>query len=314
MLQQTQVATVIPYYQRFLARFASLEALAAAPVEEVMALWSGLGYYARARNLHASARRIMAQHDGRFPAEVDAILALPGIGRSTAHAIAVHCFGARLPILDGNVKRVLCRSHAISGWPGLPAVERELWTLAATLLPAQAADTPAYIQAQMDLGATLCTRSRPDCERCPWQSLCLARQQERTRELPSARPKKALPRREQVVLLLSDGERWLMERRPPLGIWGGLLSLPELPTASAPEDYIRQQLGYTPGTLQALASEPHVFSHFHLTLQPLLARAEHLTQISEPGRHCWLTSEELATAALPAPIRRILGRVVKCEE
>ena len=279
-----------------------------------MALWSGLGYYARARNLHASARRIMAQHDGRFPAEVDAILALPGIGRSTAHAIAVHCFGARLPILDGNVKRVLCRSHAISGWPGLPAVERELWTLAATLLPAQAADTPAYIQAQMDLGATLCTRSRPDCERCPWQSLCLARQQERTRELPSARPKKALPRREQVVLLLSDGERWLMERRPPLGIWGGLLSLPELPTASAPEDYIRQQLGYTPGTLQALASEPHVFSHFHLTLQPLRMQVAPPTQLSEPGRYCWLSSAELATAALPAPIRRILERVARAEK
>lgn len=311
MLQQTQVATVIPYYQRFLARFASLDALAAAPVEEVMALWSGLGYYARARNLHASARRIMQEHAGRFPADVAAILALPGIGRSTAHAIAVHCFGARLPILDGNVKRILARSHAISGWPGQAAVEQQLWAIAHDLLPQQVADMPAHIQAQMDLGATLCTRSRPDCPRCPWQTLCLARRQGLVSELPTPRPQKTLPQRALRVLLLTDGQRWLLERRPPLGIWGGLLSLPELPPTVLPQLHAAEQLGCLTDEFSMLDIEPHSLSHFHLQLQPLLAQVRQLPRVAEPGRHVWLTTEELADAALPAPIRRIFQRLVQ---
>jgi len=303
MLQQTQVATVIPYYQRFLARFPDLAALAAAPVEEVMGLWSGLGYYARARNLHACAQAVMADHGGAFPRQPEAIAELPGIGRSTANAIAVFCFGARLPILDGNVKRVLCRHAGIEGWPGSPAVESQSWRYATSLLPGR--DVATYIQAQMDLGATICTRSKPKCESCPANEDCVARRDGRTAELPTPKPRKALPERETTMLVLVQEGRVLLVPRPPTGIWGGLLSLPEVDMAAdAGKEALR--LGCRIAVTRKLASVVHTFTHFRLTIHPLLCEATPPSIAAEPGSR-WLSAPELAQAPLPAPVRKLLA-------
>ncbi|CAB1367298.1 A/G-specific adenine glycosylase [Denitratisoma oestradiolicum] len=304
MLQQTQVATVIPYYQRFLARFPTLAELAAAPVEDVMALWSGLGYYARARNLHACARAVVVDHGGAFPHDPAAIAELPGIGRSTANAIAAFCFGARAPILDGNVKRVFARCFGIEGFPGTPAVEREMWHQAEALMPARQGGD--YIQAQMDLGATVCTRGRPRCEACPLAEICVARQAGRQAELPVAKPRKALPEREAIVLLLCHEGRVLLEQRPPSGIWGGLLSLPELPAGADPEEYAQQVFGCEAGDWEELPGLVHTFTHFRLHLTPLRTRVRLLAQTREGGAR-WLDFSQLDDAPLPAPIRRILA-------
>ena len=315
MLQQTQVASVIPYYRRFLDRYPTLPDLAAAPVDAVMELWSGLGYYARARNLHRCAQVVMSEHGGAFPRNADVIATLPGIGRSTANAIAVFCFGARVPILDGNVKRVLCRAYGIEGFPGTPTVEKALWALAAELLPAQADAGGDYIQAQMDLGATVCTRAKPDCPACPLAARCVARRDGRTAALPAARPRKALPQRSVSVLLLRDAAsdtddgRWLFERRPPSGIWGGLLSLPEIGAQDDPRQAARA-LGCAVERLTPLAPLRHSFTHFQLTLHPLQGEARALPHAAEGSRLCWLTRDELATAALPTPIRRIIAQAL----
>jgi A/G-specific adenine glycosylase len=303
MLQQTQVTTVIPYYQRFLARFPDLATLAGAPVDEVMAHWSGLGYYARARNLHACAQVVVAEHGGQFPHDPEAIARLPGIGRSTANAIAVFCFGARAAILDGNVKRLLCRHAGIEGWPGTPAVESQAWRHGSSLLPET--EVATYIQAQMDLGASICTRSRPKCELCPVADDCVALRDGRTAELPNARPKKRLAERKTTVLILRDGERVLLVPRPPTGIWGGLLSLPEVADAetAAAEAH---RLGCRIVAQQALAPASHTFTHFRLTMQPLLCEVRSLHTAAEPGAR-WLGREDLAQAALPAPIRKLLA-------
>ncbi len=303
MLQQTQVATVIPYYERFLARFPALADLAAAPVEDVMSLWSGLGYYARARNLHACARAVVARHGGEFPRDADAIAALPGIGRSTANAIAVFCFGTRVPILDGNVKRVLCRCFGVEGFPGAPAVDKRLWTLAESLLPETSADT--YIQAQMDLGATLCVRGKPRCGECPLAEICVAKREGRTAELPEPKPRRALPERETTFLLLTHADRVLLETRPAAGIWGGLMSLPELPEGVDAEAHARV-LGCRALKIEELPPLVHTFTHFRLTLRPLRIAAEPLPHAAEAGRR-WLRKEELAPAPLPAPIRKLLS-------
>ena len=304
MLQQTQVATVIPYYARFLARLPTLAALAAAPVEDVMSLWSGLGYYARARNLHACARTLMAVHGGAFPRDPAAIATLPGIGRSTANALAVFCFNACEPILDGNVKRVLCRCFGIDGFPGAPAVEKQLWRLAAELLPA--AEVGAYIQAQMDLGATVCTRSKPSCDACPLASQCLAWRDGRTGELPQAKSRRVPPERATTVLVLTDGQRTLLEARPPAGIWGGLWSLPELPAAAELNQYVAR-LGYRAKGVWELAPLVHAFTHFRLTIRPVLVTVEPAACVAESGQH-WLTALEMKSAPLPAPIRKLLRR------
>lgn len=302
MLQQTQVATVIPYYGRFLERFPTLADLAAAPVQEVMALWSGLGYYARARNLHQCAQAVVAEHGGAFPRDSAAIAALPGIGRSTANAIAVFCFGVQAPILDGNVKRVLCRWRGVEGFPGSPAVEKSLWQLAEALLPA--GDCGTYIQAQMDLGAGVCSRGRPRCSDCPLAEDCVARREDRVGELPAARPRKALPEREIVVLAIAADGRVLLEERPAAGIWGGLWSLPELP-ADADARGVLESRGWRVRECRPLPELVHVFTHFRLTLRPLLVVAEALPQAAEAGQH-WLSAEEIESAPLPAPIRKLL--------
>lgn len=303
MLQQTQVATVIPYYESFLARFPSLDSLAASPAAEVMTRWSGLGYYARARNLHRCAQTLAAQQGGRFPADPAAIAALPGIGPSTANAIAAVCFGARVPILDGNVKRVLCRCFCIEGFPGKPAVERELWRLAASLLPDD--EISIYHQAQMDLGATICTRGKPRCALCPLADDCLAQRQGRTAELPTARPGRLLPEKQVTLLILRQGDRVLLEERPPTGVWGGLWSLPELPAGREPEEFLLS-LGLDADGISALPARRHGFTHFRLEMRPLLCEVHAHPAVAEAGRR-WLRADELSDAPLPSPIRKLLA-------
>ena len=312
MLQQTRVPTVLRYYPRFIERFADLASLAAASEREVLALWSGLGYYARARHLHACARHLCQHHGGEFPRTAAALATLPGIGRSTAAAIAAFAFGERAAILDGNVKRILCRCFAVEGFPGEKTTEQRLWALAESLLPAPMDATPqamaAYTQAQMDLGATLCTRSRPDCPRCPLREECRARANNRVQELPAPRPKKTLPlRHAALVLVHSNDGRILLLERPATGIWGGLYSLPEcaaLPAALA----------------RALPTQPaarlqHSFTHFRLALEVFTLMLPQTAPLSLRGadghapQH-WLVPEELANAPLPAPIRRILATLV----
>ena len=301
MLQQTQVATVIPYFQRFLDRFPTIEALADASPDVVSALWAGLGYYARGRNLHRCARQIVAVNGGKFPESIAQLRALPGIGRSTAAAIAVFACGSRAAILDGNVKRVLCRHFGVKGFPGLAAVDRELWLLAERLLPQ--GDIEAYTQGLMDLGATVCTRSRPRCGNCPLAESCLAKGEGRQGELPMARPRERLPERRATFVLISDGQRLLLERRPPTGLWGGLLVPPEGEAAA-----VLARLGLVGKRLQPLAPVRHAFTHFRLTLDPIFCRVQPASGIGEPGL-TWVPLDDAATAGVPAPIRKLIERM-----
>jgi A/G-specific adenine glycosylase len=301
MLQQTQVATVIPYYQRFLARFPGIEALAAAPAEAVLEAWAGLGYYARARHLHHCARELVARYAGRFPREASRLAELPGIGRSTAAAIGVFAFGERAAILDGNVKRVLARHFGVEGFPGKAPVEKKLWQLAESLLPA--ARIEAYTQGLMDLGATVCTRADPACGACPLREGCVARRDGRQAGLPAARPARARPERQARVLVLTAGGRVLLERRPPAGIWGGLLALPEISEDAAA---FARRHGFRPLRTRELPALRHAFTHFRLTLLPCLCELDGAAkQAGEPGWE-WLAPDEIETAALPTPIRRLL--------
>ncbi len=313
MLQQTQVSTVIPYYLRFLDRFPGVDALAAAPLDDVLAAWSGLGYYSRARCLHRAARQVIEQHGGRFPDDFDAVLALPGVGRSTAGAICAFAFGQRHPILDGNVKRVLARHSGIEGWAGEPAVLAALWAESTARLPRAVAgghpDIGTYTQALMDLGAGPCARSRPRCGECPVSADCAAHVSGRTDAIPAPRPKREIPRRASVVWLLVDREHGvLLERRPPSGIWGGLWSLPESIDAQ-----VEARIRASDAALQALAPIEHAFTHFRLRIEPMLVRM-HLVngqdpavtaQAAEPGRR-WVAFGQLEAVALPAPVRTLL--------
>lgn len=311
MLQQTQVDTVIPYYGRFLARFPDVASLAAAPVEDVMALWSGLGYYARARNLHRAARTVMDTHGGVFPRTAAGLAALPGIGRSTAAAIAAFAHGERAAILDGNVKRVLCRIFGVDGYPGDKAVETRLWALADSLLPEH--DIERYTQAQMDLGATVCTRARPACARCPFHDDCVARREHRIAELPTPRPRKTVPQRSARYAVIMHEGAVLLERRPPAGIWGGLLALPEIPPeAEAPAAWSSARFGLAPSAAVPLAPLTHAFTHFVLTLQPVLMQIHTPPRALADGAALhWLALEARRDAALPAPVRRILDALAE---
>ena len=306
MLQQTQVTTVIAYYQRFLERFPTVDALAAAPLDAVLELWAGLGYYARARNLHRCAQAVVSEHGGRFPEVVDRLAALPGIGRSTAAAIAVFAFGARAAILDGNVKRVLARCFGVAGFPGASSVERELWALAEALLPSDGIE--AYTQGLMDLGATVCVRGTPDCTVCPMRRECVACREGRQAELPAPRPRKPLPTRETKMLLLTDGDAVLLEKRPPLGIWGGLLSLPEVDWGQGGVvDDVADRHGCRVLTSEALPPVPHVFTHFRLEMRILRCRVARQPLVVNSPAWVWLPLSAVAQAALPTPIRRVLS-------
>ncbi len=306
MLQQTQVATVIPYYQRFLASFPDVAALAAAPIEAVIEHWAGLGYYARARNLHRCAQQIVAVHAGKFPKTSEQLVELPGIGRSTAAAVAAFAFGQRAAILDGNVKRVLCRHFGIDGFPGAAPVDRALWQLAESLLPAS--DIEAYTQGLMDLGATLCTRGRPRCGYCPLAAECVACRDGRQGELPQAKPRKAVPERSSRFVLISDGQRLLLERRPPSGLWGGLLVPPE----GEPADVLAR-LGLRATGQRELAPFKHVFTHFRLTLQPVLCEVAPSQACAEPGLE-WVAIEKAADAGVPTPIRKLIRQVASAAD
>lgn len=307
MLQQTQVAAVVPYFERFIARFPSVAALAAAREDEVLQLWSGLGYYARGRNLLRAATRIRTQHRGRFPRDRAALGELPGIGRSTAAAIAVFSFGVRAAILDGNVKRVLARCFGVEGYPGSALVERRLWSLAESLLPARSVQV--YTQGLMDLGATVCTRSRPQCECCPVAEICAARRSGRIDELPAARPRKAMPRRRATWIVLRHCGRVLLERRPSAGLWGGLWTFPELGREDA-EEYCRREFGCTLASKHRLAVIEHGFTHFKLTISPVLCDVARVSPHAEQPGRIWMSIEDGACAAVPTPVRKLLRNLV----
>ncbi len=306
MLQQTQVAVVAPYFQRFVAALPDLPALAAASPDDVLALWSGLGYYARARNLHLAARLCAERHGGDLPRDYAALIALPGIGRSTAGAILSQAWGEPAAILDGNVKRVLCRVHGMGGWPGLPVIEKQLWVIAESLLPdARLAD---YTQAQMDFGATLCTRNDPACAICPLQDQCVALRDGRTAELPTPKPGKPLPERSIHMLLLRDPhDRVLVQRRPPVGVWASLWSLPEHADMMAARCWFdRHVLG---DFELATGDDPivHGFSHYRLRIHPLrFAPALLRDAVGDNADLRWASRAELAGIGLPAPVRRLL--------
>lgn len=305
MLQQTQVSVVVPYFERFVAALPDVPALAAAPLDSVLALWSGLGYYARARNLHAAAQACVARHGGDLPRDFDALVALPGIGRSTAGAILSQAWGDRFAILDGNVKRVLARWHGVDGWPGLPAVEKRLWAHAQSHLPdARMAD---YTQAQMDLGATLCTRRAPRCLLCPVADGCIARIEGRTEELPTPKPGKALPERETHVVALVDAEgRVLLQRRPPTGVWAALWSLPEAASAGDAHAWAARHAELA-GDGAALDTVQHGFTHFRLRLHPLLWRpVTPRFAVRDNDDLRWVAASDLDALGIPAPIRRLL--------
>ncbi len=307
MLQQTQVSAVIPFFLRFIARFPRIAAVAAAHEDDVLALWSGLGYYARARNLHRAAQLMVERHAGEFPRTFEDIVALPGIGRSTAGAIAVFAFGARHAILDGNVRRVLARCFGIEGFPGERKVENQLWAQAEVLLPET--EIEAYTQGLMDLGATVCTRRRPACGACPLRGDCVAAREDRTSALPSPRPRKALPEKATVMLILRRGREVLLEKRPAPGIWGGLWSFPEVGEIDDARRVSQQRFGAVVSTDGALPGVRHGFTHFALTITPALLRVEQMEgRVQEPGL-IWLTLEDAMGAAVPAPVREILRRL-----
>lgn len=314
MLQQTQVTAVIAYYQRFLGAFPDVASLAKASAQSVMAQWAGLGYYARARNLHACAQRVMQDWHGSFPQDAAGLATLPGIGPSTAAAISAFCYGERAAIMDGNVKRVFARHFAIEGDPTQRATELQLWARARAELPsvklcAEDAETMArYTQGQMDLGATLCTRSRPTCDACPLQNSCLARRLGRTEELPWPRKRKVLPERATVMLIAYRENQILLEQRPETGIWGGLWSLPEFEAQASPER-ICESTGITSVNIQTLTPFLHVFTHYRLTIKPMLMQVSQQAQEADPHtapHRRWMTFEAIAALGLPAPVRKLL--------
>jgi A/G-specific adenine glycosylase len=307
MLQQTQVATVIPYYNRFLTRLPGVAALAAAPLDEVMRLWSGLGYYSRARNLHRAAQIVVNTHRGRFPRRFEDIAALPGVGRSSAAAICVFAFGKRHAILDGNVKRVLARLRGIKGYPGEKKVADRLWREAERLLSRH--NVEAYTQGLMDLGATVCTRRKPRCEVCPLHGGCVAVRRGWVGELPGPRPRKPLPHKRTVMLALTRGGEVLLEKRPPTGIWGGMWCLPEVAHKADIAATCLKRFSARVIEIEALPPLAHGFTHFKLDIRPLRLRVSALVpNAAEPGV-VWLPLEEARGAAIPAPVRRILAQL-----
>ena len=304
MLQQTQVATVIPYFQRFVTRLPTLRDLAAADEDVVLALWSGLGYYRRARFLHRAAQLCVERHQAELPREFDALAALPGIGRSTAGAILAQAYGLRFPILDGNVKRVLTRYHGIVGHPGEREVEKQLWLRADQHTPAER--TADYTQAIMDLGATVCVRARPLCDACPMRKRCVAHRDHLTALLPTPKPSKAIPTRSTIMLILrDDANRVLLQRRGAQGVWAGLWSLPEADDTDGAwrEAQARARID----DAQALTPFVHVFSHYRLQIQPLLFDGAAPKQaIADNDDQRWCTGADLPSLGLPAPVRSLL--------
>ncbi|MDP9009006.1 MAG: A/G-specific adenine glycosylase [Pseudomonadota bacterium] len=310
MLQQTQVATVIPYYERFMARFPDVQSLGAAPLDEVLHLWTGLGYYARARNLHACARALVAQHGGEFPLKIEAMMDLPGIGRSTAGAVLALSGGQRHPILDGNAKRVLARFFGIAGDPTSAAVLATLWAQADACTPARA--VAAYTQAIMDLGATVCLRSRPACGVCPMHAGCTAAREGRQAELPGKKHKRIRPSREATFLIAETDSHGatavLVERRPSSGLWGGLWSPPQFENERDALAWCLKEFGSTAES-HMLPPIDHAFTHFDLRLNPLRVRCETITRVCDGENRLWYRLDAPPRIGLPQPIRRLFERL-----
>ena len=309
MLQQTQVKTVIPYFQRFVTAFPDVHSLAAAPQDEVLHLWTGLGYYARARNLHKAAQWVVHECDGAFPDTVDGLCELPGVGRSTAGAIVSIAFGQRASILDGNVKRVLARYHRVAGWPGQAAVHNRLWDIAEKYTPAERCND--YTQAMMDLGATLCTRSAPNCDNCPLAANCEALASNDQLAYPGKKPRKALPVKATHFLIVrsSEGDIWL-EKRPPRGIWGGLWCFPEIETPEKGKQRCLDLWGTEPLNTLSWPEFRHTFSHYHLDITPVVIDLE-LTphSVMEASHQLWYNVPQPPQIGLAAPVAALLEKL-----
>jgi len=311
MLQQTQVQTVIPYFERFMASFPAVTELADAGLDDVLHHWSGLGYYARARNLHKAATLVRDDYDGVFPIALERVMALPGIGRSTAGAILSLALEQRHPILDGNVKRVLARHEAIDGWPGKTDVAGKLWGLAEKYTPA--ARSSEYTQAIMDLGATLCTRSSPRCEVCPVRADCKALAAGTVADYPGRKPKKAKPLRQTTMLLASQGGRVYLERRPEAGIWGGLWSLPELGDRTL-EEWCGETLSESAAETETWQVLRHSFSHYDLDIQPIVVRVEAaLSKVADGNNTTWYRLDELPPGGIAAPVKKLIDQLKKSD-
>ena len=305
MLQQTQVTTVIPYFERFMHSFPTVEALANASQDDVLHHWTGLGYYARGRNLHKCAQMVVNEHQGVFPISVEGLSALPGIGRSTAGAIASISMGIQAPILDGNVKRVLTRFYAVEGWPGTTAVEKKLWEVATNLTPDHSHQQ--YTQAMMDLGATLCTRSKPACGVCPLQPNCEGYATGKPTQFPNSKPKKDKPSKATVLIVLenSNGEM-LLRQRPQTGIWGGLWSFPELTDQADLPAWLQKEVGHDKVTQATLKPFRHTFSHYHLDITPVrLTLKAPMTVVRESKDH-WYNLNAPSKIGLAAPVKALL--------
>lgn len=306
MLQQTQVATVINYFSRFMEALPTVQALAEAPQDEVLHLWTGLGYYSRARNLQKTAQIITNDYQGIFPDNVEELSALPGIGRSTAGAIVSLAMNKRAAILDGNVKRVLCRYFAVDGYPGETKVAKQLWDIAEQLTPHQRVNH--YTQAMMDMGATLCTRTKPKCLFCPVQTNCKARIAGKIQDYPNPKPKKALPQKHVIMPLFKYQDTVLLYQRPNTGLWGGLWSLPELTDQAALQQYINQQ-GLQVVTEKPLAKLIHTFSHFQLTIEPYLIEVIPTANKVAENNQIWYNLIEPQRLGLAAPVKKLLAQV-----
>jgi len=308
MLQQTQVYTVIPYYEKFINRFPTVEQLASASIDEVLHHWTGLGYYARARNLHKAASIISENYQGNFPIHFDAVLALPGIGKSTAAAILALSFQQPFAILDGNVKRVLARYFAVEGWPGHRNIENKLWLYAESLLPDQRiAD---YTQAMMDLGATVCVRTNPKCFNCPVRANCVAHTQQRQHEFPAPKPTKQRPEREIIVAIVQDQAKliWL-EKRPPIGIWGGLYSFPEFNNEADLNNWLTKMRKSEQTVVTPLAPIFHTFSHFKLCMHPRLIHLDHPPiGVMEDALGVWYNATN-QKIGLATPVKKTLNQL-----
>lgn len=310
MLQQTQVTTVLGYYERFLIRFPTVTALAAAEQDEVMPYWAGLGYYARARNLHKCAQVIQQKHQGQFPLNSEELAELPGIGPSTAAAIAAFAHGERAPIMDGNVKRVFCRYFGVSGLTHLRATESKLWDLAHTVLQHAPIDLDmtAYTQGQMDLGAQICSRGQPNCDACPLQNGCYALEHGMQAQLPTPKPRKKIPERHCDMLIWQRDDTILLEQRPNKGIWGGLLSLPQFDSKKELQQFMQQQ-GIAINANQKMATLTHVFTHFKLHITPWWVQSSH-SKMQEPlPQQQWLALDHVPNAALPTPVLKLLSNL-----
>ena len=310
MLQQTQVKTVIPYFQRFMRSFPDITSLAQAELDQVLHHWSGLGYYARGRNLHKTAKLVCHEFAGEFPEDIESIMDLPGIGRSTAGAILSLACNQRQPILDGNVKRVLCRHRAIEGWPGASATQKILWSVAEELTPTK--NVAAYTQSIMDLGATVCTRSRPQCGSCPVEVDCAARAQGRVSEFPFSKKRKPLPVKHSIMLMLrNEQQALLLLKRPPVGIWGGLWSFPEAPLDVELVDWCENELGLRISVEQVHPVIRHTFSHFHLDIKPIQGTANSImNRVLEPGATVWYNTGQPEALGLAAPVQKLMNMLV----